>query len=380
MPARRRRSSLPSLRKSAHPLTAITNSLGVARALGASEAITVLLCPGEFRMTEDAVFGPETLAFLDRYHADAAFFGAGGFSAEQVTDADAAGVWVKRKMLERSERACLLADHSKAGQRQFAVVCAAGDLDVLVTGRPLDVGLAGALASANVTVKLCAGRCGRRGSMIVGVDIGTQSLKAVVVTPDLEVLGQHAVAYQPEFPQPGWAQQDPKLWEQALRPAIAGALHAAGCRAQQIQALGIAGQLDGCIPVDGEGLPLHPCLIWMDRRAEAELAGIDAKLIQERCGVVLDATHLAAKIRWLKRHVPAVRDVACFHVPVSYVVSRLTGRRVIDHATASTSMLFGLATQDYDDDLLQLFGIARAELPEPAFAQIACRGADKGRS
>jgi DeoR/GlpR family transcriptional regulator of sugar metabolism len=142
------------LAKSAHTLTAITNSLGVARALGASEAITVLLCPGEFRMTEDAVFGPETLAFLDRYHADAAFFGAGGFSTEQVTDADAAGVWVKRKMLERSERACLLADHSKAGQRQFAVVCTIDELDVLVTGRALGSGLEAAFATANVVVQL----------------------------------------------------------------------------------------------------------------------------------------------------------------------------------------------------------------------------------
>ena len=137
-------------------LTAITNSLSVARALGASEAITVLLCPGEFRMTEDAVFGPETLAFLDRYHADAAFFGAGGFSAEQVTDADAAGVWVKRKMMERSERACLLADHSKAGRvnSRWSVRQA--------TRRTrdwpeLEPALAGALASADVIVQLCPG-------------------------------------------------------------------------------------------------------------------------------------------------------------------------------------------------------------------------------
>ena len=54
---------------------------------------------------------------------------------------------------------------------------------------------------------------GRRSSMIVGVDIGTQSLKAVVLSHELDVLGQNAVAYQPAFPQPGWAQQDPKLWE-----------------------------------------------------------------------------------------------------------------------------------------------------------------------
>jgi len=205
--------------------------------------------------------------------------------------------------------------------------------------------------------------------MIVGVDIGTQSLKAVILTPELEVLGQHAVAYQPDFPQPGWAQQDPRLWEEALKPAIAGALARAGRKARDIRAIGVAGQLDGCVAVDCDGLPLHPCLIWMDRRAEAEVSNIDPKLIRETCGVVLDATHLAAKIRWLKRHVPAARQASCFHVPVSYMVARLTGARVIDHATASTSMVYGLAAQDYDEKLLSLFGIARQELPEPRPAQ-----------
>ena len=59
--------------------------------------------------------------------------------------------------------------------------------------------------------------------------------------------------------------------------------------------------------------------------------------------MVLDATHLAAKIRWLKRHVAGrATRASCFHVPVSYMVSRLTGAHVIDHATASTSMVYGL--------------------------------------
>jgi len=205
--------------------------------------------------------------------------------------------------------------------------------------------------------------------MIVGVDIGTQSLKAVIVTPDLEILGTHAIAYQPEFPRAGWAEQNPRLWEEALGPAIAGALAVAKCIPKDVRALGVAGQLDGCIAVDRYGDPIYPCLIWMDRRADAEIADIDAALIQQTCGVVLDASHLAAKIRWLKRHVAEVQRAPCFHVPVSYMVSRLTGANVIDHATASTSMVYGLAAQDYDDTLLTLFGIGRRELPAPRAAQ-----------
>ena len=57
---------------------------------------------------------------------------------------------------------------------------------------------------------------------VVGIDIGTQSLKAVVLGEDLRLLGAAARAYEPRFPQPLWAEQDPALWLDALRPAIAG--------------------------------------------------------------------------------------------------------------------------------------------------------------
>lgn len=118
-------------------LTVITNSLFVARTLGAAGSVSVILCPGDFRLSEEGVFGPETLAFLDRFHADIAVIGAGGVSPEEITDADAQGAAVKRKMMNRSGRKLLLADHGKFGQTQFATVCAARDIDVLITDMPL---------------------------------------------------------------------------------------------------------------------------------------------------------------------------------------------------------------------------------------------------
>lgn len=199
--------------------------------------------------------------------------------------------------------------------------------------------------------------------MIVGIDIGTQSLKAVVVSDQLEIRGECAVGYQPQFLRPGWAEQSPLLWEQALPKAIAGALDVASVNAGDIRGLGIAGQLDGCIAVDARGLPLHPCLIWMDRRAIAELGDIDPNVVRDIGGVVLDASHPAAKIRWMMRHLDIGKSVRCFHAPVSYLVSRLTGQDVIDHATASTSMLYSLSSQSYDSKLLEMFGLSAELLP-----------------
>ncbi|MDH3414553.1 MAG: FGGY family carbohydrate kinase, partial [Gammaproteobacteria bacterium] len=74
-------------------------------------------------------------------------------------------------------------------------------------------------------------------TLIVGLDIGTQSLKAVVATDGLEVLGQSSVAYEPSYPHPGAAEQDTHVWERALAPAIKSALEAAKVDSGDVQAL-----------------------------------------------------------------------------------------------------------------------------------------------
>src|SRR6185437_7930508 len=133
---------------------------------------------------------------------------------------------------------------------------------------------------------------------LLGLDLGTQSLKAVVLADDLRVLGTGAAGYRPAFPRPGWAEQDANDWLAALRPAIAAALDAARCRPEQIEALAIFGQLDVCVPTD-------------------------AGLVRERAGLVLDATHMAAKIAWLQRERGAA---ATWHQPVSFLLAALTGQ------------------------------------------------------
>ena len=140
------------LMQNAIELKVITNSLGAARLLGQSDLIEVMFCPGELRWTEEGVYGPETLAFLDRFHADFAFIGAGGFTPEEVTDADASAVWIKRKMIARAERAVLIADHEKLGRALYAHVCAISDLDDIVTDAVLPPQVAEALAGAKVGI------------------------------------------------------------------------------------------------------------------------------------------------------------------------------------------------------------------------------------
>ena len=220
--------------------------------------------------------------------------------------------------------------------------------------------------------------------MILGVDVGSQSLKAVLLDDTLRTAGSGRRGYAIDFPQPGWAEQSPAVWEQALGPAIAEALAAAGQEPGDVTAIGIAGQLDGCIAVDGAGAALAPCLIWMDRRADENLADLRRapgnEFFRARTGANLDGSHMAPKARWLLSHGQSGARPARFHQPVSYLVERLTGEAVIDHGMASTSLTYDLKTGAYAGDLLDHFGLKPSQLPrvdrsEAAAGKLSARGA-----
>jgi xylulokinase len=215
----------------------------------------------------------------------------------------------------------------------------------------------------------------------LGIDIGTQSLKAAILDDDLKLLATADRGYRPTYPQPGWAEQSSQLWLDALRPVIGEALAAAKLTAEDIKAVAICGQLDGCVPVDASGIALAPAIIWMDRRATEEIAAVDARLIAERCGLVLDASHMAAKIAWLSRHHPERARVATWHQPVSFVVAALTGDSVMSHSLASTTMLYGVDARAWDGELLEAFGVDAEALPRIAdeasiAGAITARGAE----
>jgi DeoR/GlpR family transcriptional regulator of sugar metabolism len=115
------------------PLTVVTNSLGIASTLAANPAIRVVVCPGDYAAGEGGTFGPDTLAFLRRFHADKAVIGAGGLTAEGPTEVRPEAAWVKRVMLERARRRIVVVDHSKFEQARYEVVCPLAEIDDLVT-------------------------------------------------------------------------------------------------------------------------------------------------------------------------------------------------------------------------------------------------------
>jgi DeoR/GlpR family transcriptional regulator of sugar metabolism len=141
-----------ALARVADNLTVLTNSFGVANALVDQPAVRVIFCPGDVSARERGVYGPETVAFLNRFNADVTFIGASGLTPDGPTDVETQACWVKRTMLSRAGRTVLLADSSKFDTKRLEVVCAWSELTDFVTDRRPSDDLARSLEEGRVAL------------------------------------------------------------------------------------------------------------------------------------------------------------------------------------------------------------------------------------
>ncbi|HEX9771705.1 MAG TPA: DeoR/GlpR family DNA-binding transcription regulator [Kiloniellales bacterium] len=133
-------------------VTALTNSLGVAAALGRDPSSKVVLCPGDYHPSEGIVTGPETIAFLERFFVDKAFIGASGLTEAGPSEVHSSAAWVKRRMLRQAKRCYLLLDSSKFNVLRHELVCPLGEISELITDRRPSGALRAALTKAAVKI------------------------------------------------------------------------------------------------------------------------------------------------------------------------------------------------------------------------------------
>ena len=204
---------------------------------------------------------------------------------------------------------------------------------------------------------------------VIGVDIGTQSTKAVLVGRDGAILAQASRAYAPDTPRPNWAEQHADVWLHAVEACLTEVARAAPASA--VGAICVSSLYGGSgIPVDAALRPLHPCLIWMDRRAEAQVAWVKANLDLAHLGRVtgngVDSYHGFTKMMWLRDERPDVwRRTAMFLPPNAYVIHRLTGEVAVDHSSAGNiGGVYDIAARAWSRETLDLLGIPLRMMPE----------------
>jgi sugar (pentulose or hexulose) kinase len=203
--------------------------------------------------------------------------------------------------------------------------------------------------------------------LVIGVDVGTTGAKTVLTTAGGEVLAEAGQEYPTHYAGQNGAEQNPGDWWAAAAAGIRYVL--AGVDPANVAAVGISSQAPSVVLVDSMGSPLHPALLWMDRRglAECDQRATEATHILERTGNRLDPYFAAPKLAWLLAQRPELREQpeATVLMANGYVVHRLTGERTCDTGHLGLTLLGDLHKTSWAPDLLELWGIPPAWLPEP---------------
>jgi len=205
--------------------------------------------------------------------------------------------------------------------------------------------------------------------VVVALDQGTSSTKAVAVDATGAVVGSEVVPVGHSVPRPGWVEQEP---EELLASLLTAAERLVGAQPLTVLALGLSNQRESAMAWDTRtGKPLGPLLGWQDRRTSDRARAVQAQagqLVRERSGLPVDPMFSALKLGWLLDAVDPDRAQArAGAITVgtldAWLVQRLTGERRVEVGNASRTQLLDIRTADWDDELLDLFGVPRAALP-----------------
>jgi glycerol kinase len=211
---------------------------------------------------------------------------------------------------------------------------------------------------------------------VLALDQGTTSSRAIVFDRDGAVRAVAQREFRQIFPKAGWVEHDPQeIWASQLGVAVE-ALGRAGLRARDLAAIGITNQRETTVVWDrATGDPIHHAIVWQDRRTAEFCEQLKkngaGRLVQEKTGLLIDAYFSASKIRWMLDHVPGARQRAAagrlaFGTVDAWLIWKLTGGRqhATDVSNASRTMVFNIHTLTWDEELLKLFDIPRAMMPE----------------
>jgi xylulokinase len=201
---------------------------------------------------------------------------------------------------------------------------------------------------------------------LLGIDLGTSSVKAVVADEQGRVLGTGTREIPMEVPEPGRAEQDSLAWWSNAVMAVRAALYAADVR--DVAAIGLDGHMHGVTLLDGSGELVGRSITWADQRAAALIPELEGQVGRERflavTGTRPAAGFMGPTLAWLARYDPARLDsaVACVQ-PKDYLRLRLTGRVAAEVSDASASALFDIRARSWSFEICRELGLPERLLP-----------------
>ncbi len=206
-------------------------------------------------------------------------------------------------------------------------------------------------------------------SYLLGIDIGTSGTKTCLFRYDGSLVASALEEYPLSQPKPGWAEQDPNQWWQAVCESIGSILASSRITAAEIKGIGLSGQMHGLVLLDANGKVLRPSIIWCDQRTEAQAKWMEEtigreKIIKETANPPLP-NFTATKLQWVREHEPEVyAQVHKVLLPKDYIRYRLTGEFATEVSDASGTLFLDVAKRAWSDEILKALEVNPSWLPK----------------
>lgn len=199
--------------------------------------------------------------------------------------------------------------------------------------------------------------------MFIGLDLGTSSLKAILIDGSDRVLAEHTVPLSVQRPHHGWSEQSPESWCDAARDALRALVARYDCSG--VQGIGLAGHMHGATLVGANDRALRPCLLWNDTRAHAEAAEMDADpRFRAVTGNIVFPGFTAPKVEWVRRNEPEIfAKTKKILLPKDYLRLYLTGEYASEMSDAAGTSWLETGARDWSDELLAKCHLSRDHMP-----------------
>lgn len=199
--------------------------------------------------------------------------------------------------------------------------------------------------------------------MYLGLDLGTSSVKALLIAEDQQTLAEASEPLTVSRPHDGWSEQAPADWIAAAETAL-DAL-AAKVDLSAVKGIGLSGHMHGATMLDAADEPLWPCILWNDTRSATQAKSMDANPSWRAIsGNIVFPGFTAPKVQWMRETHPDVFDqVKCVLLPKDYLRLWLTGEKVAEMSDAAGTSWLDTGARDWSKDLLALAGLSREVMP-----------------
>ena len=207
---------------------------------------------------------------------------------------------------------------------------------------------------------------GRAQETFLGLDIGTSSVKALLVDLEQRVLAEASIPLSVSRPHPLWSEQNPDHWVEGVEAAVAAIRLQAPSDFATLSGIGLAGHMHGATLLDAEDKPLRPAILWNDGRSFAECAELKRRVpdLEERTGNLAMPGFTAPKMLWVVKHEPEIaKATRRVLLPKDYVRLRLSGEAVSEMSDASGTLWLDVGRRRWDDTLLAATGLTEKAMP-----------------